>query len=231
MLKKWFAYRIYESILAKQGQIKPKTVSSYIFALKSYHIDYHHSLEAFDIPHIALIIKSGKRLFPKQKATCLPIKKDILEKITENEPINFDKLNIDKAFKLAQIGYLCLREIIYTSIKLKKTSFLETKVTRCDVLFLERNQYIVLCLKQSKTDIKYTGAQIILMATGKKIYSLAALIYFYILDTQPAKGSLFYLPSDVFSYFNVMTALKKRISVANLAQSDYFGHKFHKNAA
>lgn len=68
--------------------------------LKSYHIDYYFSLKAFDILYIALIIKSKKRLFLKKKAICLPIIKDILEKIIENKRIDFDKLNIDTKLKV-----------------------------------------------------------------------------------------------------------------------------------
>ncbi len=101
MLEEWVAYRIYRSIIPKQGQVKPETISCYLSALKSYCINRHLSLEAFDIPHIELIIKGGKRLFPKQKATRLPITKDILEKITKNKPVNADDLNIDTAFKVA----------------------------------------------------------------------------------------------------------------------------------
>ena len=76
-------------------------MSIYLLALKSCQIDRHLSLEAFDTPCIALIIKGGKRLFSKQKATHLPITKDILEKITKNEPVDLNELNIDTAFKVA----------------------------------------------------------------------------------------------------------------------------------
>lgn len=105
-MEKWVAYRIYGSTLPKQGQVKPEAMSSYLFALKSYHIDRHLSLEAFNTPRIALMIKSGKRPFPKQKATRLPITKDILEKITENEPVDLNELNIDTAFKVAWASFL-----------------------------------------------------------------------------------------------------------------------------
>ena len=101
MLEEWVAYRIYGSIIPKQGQVKLETMSSYFSALKSYHINSHLSPEAFDTPRIPLIIKSGKKLFRKQKAKRLPITKDILEKITENKFVNVDELNIDTAFKVA----------------------------------------------------------------------------------------------------------------------------------
>lgn len=101
MLEKWVAYRIYRSTILKQGQVKPEIISSYFYALKSYHIDCHFSLEDFDTSHIALIIKDEKRFFPQQKAIHLPITKDIFEKITENNRVNIDELNIDTMFKVA----------------------------------------------------------------------------------------------------------------------------------
>ncbi len=89
MLEEWAAPRIYGSTLPKQGQIKPDTVLSYLSALKSYHIDRRLSLKGFDDPRMALIIKGGRRLFPSKKRNRLPITKNILEKITEDEPLSF----------------------------------------------------------------------------------------------------------------------------------------------
>lgn len=86
--------------MPKQGQVKPKTMSSYLSVLKSYHINCQFSLGSFDTPRIALIIKRGKRLFPKEKATRLPITKDILKKIPDYEPVDLDELNIDTAFRV-----------------------------------------------------------------------------------------------------------------------------------
>lgn len=101
ILEKWVLYRIYRNTLPKQGQIKPRTILSYFLALKLYYINRYLSFEVFDISRIALIIKGKKKLFPKQKATCLPITKNILEKIIENESIDFNELNIDTVFKVA----------------------------------------------------------------------------------------------------------------------------------
>lgn len=100
-MEEWVAYQIYSSTISKQGQVKPETMSNYLSVFKFYHVDHHYSLKAFNTPHIVLIIKGGKRLFPKQKATHLPITKDILEKITIDKPINIDKLNTNTAFKIA----------------------------------------------------------------------------------------------------------------------------------
>lgn len=77
----------------------------------------------------------------------MSITKDILEKITDNEPVDLDELNIDTMFNMAWAGFLRLGKIMYTGTKLKKASFLEIKVIRSDVSFSEGNQYIVFCLK------------------------------------------------------------------------------------
>lgn len=132
---------------------------------------------------------------------------------------------------MAWAGFLRLGEITYTGTVLKKTSFSKTKVIRSDVSFAEGNQYAVLRLKESKTDTKHTGVQIILAATGERICPVAALARFYILDSQPANAPLFRLSSGAFSRFSVVTALKKRISLVGLAQSNYSGHTFRKGAA
>lgn len=76
-------------------------MSSYFLALKSYYINCYLSLKAFNIFYIVFIIKNGKRFFPKQKIICLLITTDILEKITKNKYIDFDKLNINTTLKIA----------------------------------------------------------------------------------------------------------------------------------
>lgn len=75
-------------------------MSSYFSTLKSYYIDHYLSIETFDKSHIAFITKSRKRFFLKQNTTCLPIIKDIFEKISKNKLVNLNELNIDIAFKM-----------------------------------------------------------------------------------------------------------------------------------
>lgn len=76
-------------------------IANYLSALRSYHIDRHISLEAFNKPQIAWIIKGEKRLFPRAKTPQLPITKNILKKITKPKSTIVNKLNIDTAFKEA----------------------------------------------------------------------------------------------------------------------------------
>ncbi len=101
ILEEWAATRIFGSTFPKHGQIKPDTALSYLSALKSFHNNRGFSLENFDDPWMALIIKSGRRLFPSKKRNRLPITEDIFEKITEKELFSIAVLNVDTAFKLA----------------------------------------------------------------------------------------------------------------------------------
>ena len=182
MLEEWAATRIYRTTLPKQGHIKPDTVLSALSALKSYHIDRRLSLKGFDDPWMTLIIKGGRRLFLSKKRNRLPITKDILEKITEDEPLSVTDLNVDKAFKVAWAGLMRMGELTYTAAEAKKAKFAETSLTRSDISFAESDPYAILRLKQSKTDTEHTWVQIILAATGERTCPVLALRRLFIQD-------------------------------------------------
>ncbi len=122
MLEEWAATCIFRSTLPKQGQIKLDAVLSYFSALKSYHINRRLSLGGFDGPRMALIIKGGRRLFPRKKRNRLPTTKEILEKITEEELLSITDLNVDTAFKVAWAGFMRMGELTYTAAEAKKAS-------------------------------------------------------------------------------------------------------------
>ena len=46
-------------------------------------------------------------------------------------------------------------ELMYTMMEAKKATFVETYFAKLDILFAKRDQYIVLRLKWSKTDMEY----------------------------------------------------------------------------
>ena len=84
-------------------------------------------------------------MFLQTKKTCLPITKDILDKITNHKPQSLQDLNIDTAFKVAWAGFSRMREFIYTKTKLRNRKlFSETKLTKIDIIFSENNQYVML---------------------------------------------------------------------------------------
>ena len=187
--------------------------------------------KSFDDPRMALIIKGGRRIFLSKKRNRLPITKDILEKITEDEPLSVTDLNVNRAFKVAWASFMRMGELTSTAAEAKKTTFTETGLTRSDISFAEGNQYAILRLKRSKTDTEHTGVQIILAETGKRICPVAVLRRLFIQDSRPANSLLFRLQSAAFSRQSVMNILKQRIAAASFSESNYPGNSFQKGAA
>lgn len=83
ILEKWVANCIFDNTFPKQGQVKLETVSSYLFDLKSYHIEQQLSLESFNNPQMALIMNESRKLFLSKKQNRLPITKDVFTNITK----------------------------------------------------------------------------------------------------------------------------------------------------
>ncbi len=231
MLKEWAATSIFGSTLPKQGQIKPDAVLSYLSALKSYHIDRRLSPGVFDDPRMALIIKGGRRPFPSKKGNRLPITKEILEKITEEELLSITDLNVDTDIRLAWAGFGRMGELTYTAAETKKATFAERGLIRSDISFAEAGQYAILRLKRSKTDTEHTGLEIILAATGEPTCPVSALRRLFIRDPRAPNAPLFRFLSSAFSRQAVANILKQRIAAADLIEANYPGHSFRKGAA
>ncbi len=231
ILEEWAVTRIYGTTLSKQGQIKSDTVLSYLSALKSYHIDMRLSLKNFYDTRMALIIKSGRRLFPSKKWNRLPITNIIFEKITEDKPLSVTDLNVNTAFKVAWAGLMRMEEFTYKAAEAKKATFAETGLTRSDISFAEGDQYAILRLKRSKTDTEHTGVQIILAAIVERTCPVAALRRLFIQDARQANTPLFRLQSEAFSLQGVVNILKQRIAAEGLSESNFSGHNFRKEAA
>ena len=186
ILIEWVTGRVFGSAAPKQGQIQPKTVESYLSALKSYHVDRNLPTDAFSslrtnflqhptklhllfihikiyiLTYIKRFLNGARSLFPQIKKERLPITKDILEKITSVVPISIEDLNIDTAFKVAWAGFLRMGEFTYTDAESQARTFADTKLTRSDITFSEGDQHAILRLKRSKTDVNHTGVEIIL---------------------------------------------------------------------
>lgn len=100
LLEEWAANRIMGSAIARQGQVQPDTVASYLSAIRSWHVDHEYSLAPFETLQMKLLLQGGRLFFPAIKATQLPVTKDILNAITAPPPTNVNELNLDTAFKV-----------------------------------------------------------------------------------------------------------------------------------
>lgn len=234
ILIEWVTGRVFGSVAPKQGQIQPKTVESYLSALKSYHIDRNLPTDAFSSLRIKRILGGARSLFPQIKKERLPITKDILEKITSVVPISIEDHNIDTAFKVAWAGFLRMGEFTYTNAESQARTFADTKLTRSDITFSKGDQHTILRLKRNKTDVNHTGVEIILAATHDKNCPVTALRTLFIRDPQPRTAPLFRLTgkSTAFARKSVLDFLQERLRAHNIiTPKSYTGHSFRKRAA
>lgn len=85
--------------------------------------------------------------------------------------------------KVAWICFLYIWEFTYTKANLKNCKiFSVTKLTKADITFLQDNQYVILHLKKSKTDIKYIRVEVIIAAGNNATYSVSALGQIFMFD-------------------------------------------------
>lgn len=85
----------------------------------------------------------------------------------EDKSLLVTDLNIDITFKVAWVSFIRIGKLTYTIVEAKKVIFVKTNLIRSDIFFAKSDQYIILCLKRSKTDAEYIEILIILAATGE----------------------------------------------------------------
>jgi hypothetical protein len=75
-------------------------------------------------------------------------------------------LNFDTAFKVAFVGFFRLGEIVYSTAETRNTTtFQATKLTRQDVRFFNKGQYVTIRLKRSKSDHDHRGITVVVRAS------------------------------------------------------------------
>jgi hypothetical protein len=212
------------------GRIKAETLSSYVSAIRSCHVDKQLPTATFDSPVIKRLLAGALSLSPPTKRARLPITRDILSKIV-TAGISKKYRNLDAAFTLAFAGFLRMGEITYTTKERKAPSFSAIKVTRSDIQFSSNLDHMLLRLKRSKTDSEHHGVSITIAATGDDLCPVQAMKRLFDEDRKDPLSPLFSLDGGAFSAAAVQALLVKRLTAANVLAKGYSGHSFRKGAA
>ena len=104
------------------------------------------------------------------------------------------------------------------------------KPTRGDISFAENDQFAILRLKRSKTDVDHKGVQIMLAATNNHTCPVRALRHLFQTDIQLPQAPLFRV-GTAFTKQTVITILRKRLIAAEIPDPGYSGHSFRRGAA
>jgi hypothetical protein len=228
-LGEWIAQRAFGTAAPLMGRVKPETLSNYVSAIRSRHIDLGHSIAAFEDHTIKRALAGAMSLFPSTKKTKLPITKDILDKIITLGPCKADA-NVDAAFTMAFAGFLRIGEITYPNRKAK--DFSTTKALRSDVRIAPDSHSMVFHLKRSKTDKTHSGVDIQIAAIpGDRLYPVAAIIRLFNRDPRPLLDLLFSVNNRAFSAPVVRKILSTRLAAGGILPNGYSNHSFRRGVA
>lgn len=73
----------------------------------------------------------------------------------EEKLLSILDLNIDTILKVAWVDFIKIERLIYIMGEVKKTIFVKTGLTQLDISFTNRDQYLILYLKQNRIDIEH----------------------------------------------------------------------------
>jgi hypothetical protein len=139
-----------------------------------------------------------------------------------------DNINSNTIFRLTFTAFLYIREFIYTTKEAADPiTFITTKLTKSNIHFTEDYNYLILRLKQNKTDIKYKSISIIVAAIGNKACPVAALYILFQVNPQQPNAPLFHLNSGLFTQSPILQILTYQLELAGIQSSRYIGHSFH----
>ena len=175
------------SSLDRQGQIKPETLSSYLSALRSYHIEHELPINVFG----SLRPKGSPSFLQTKPCVCPSLKRySPGSPTTPPSIVNTNEINLDTAYKVAPTTWRN-----YLQKGLVSSQLLQ--LTRPDVSFSEFDQYVTLRLKRSKTDTQHCGVLIIIAVTYEQTCPVAALRRLFNQDPRPSDAPLFSCSNNV----------------------------------
>jgi hypothetical protein len=228
-LGEWIARRAFGT--PNMRQVSPSTLSNYVSALRSKHVDFGYPTTVFNDPFLKRLLAGARSLFPQKKKEKLPITRDILAKIVTGGRSKQD-INVDAAFTVAFAGFLRMGEISYTAAELRSKAFIHTKATRGDVSIAKDQSSMVLHLKRSKTDTTHSGVKIRISAQpGDPLCPVAAMVRLRNRDPQPDSAPLFTLNAKPFTKDSVRAILQTRLLDAGIRPDGYTNHSFRRGAA
>lgn len=109
--------------------------------------------------------------------------------------------------------------------------FPENNVTRSDITFGRRSQYVIVRLKRSKTDWERKGVEFIVASSQDDLCPVAALKNLFRMDPQPRNAPLFRFTPNPLTKLDFVAVLRTRLRTAGIDSSNYVGHSLRLGAA
>lgn len=234
-LRTWLQGRAYGNpMLPKQKQVSHATLSGYLAALRSVHVDMNFGIEIFSNPHLRGLIDAAANLFPREppERKCpmdLPTMAAVLSPDAAAGEHPDDTLNLNAAYACAWGGMMRLGEITEDD-GLDDYTRRSTQLTGRCLTMSPTGDHAKLLLPRSKTDRANKGVEITLTPSGD---STCALLHFNrLLETGVGPTeSLFKLRGKKFNKTNVRAAFHARLQRLGITGHALTGHSFRRGAA
>jgi hypothetical protein len=241
-LIEWVSVRAAGSHERFQKQISADTISNYISALRSVHVDRGLPTGVFQDETLRRTIAGVRRRQPKTEADqaepiTLPVLRRLVEMDVDTSPKSangkMDELNFNTAAMICYAGFMRSGEITYEARgRANQKLFEKTVLLRSDITFCDTDDHIILTLKESKTDYEHKGIQIVIAASNSSTCPVQALRRLFKEDPQPLNAPLFRFSNQAFSYRNLVAALRDHLDAIGIPDSSiYSGHSFRRGAA
>src|SRR5579871_653565 len=207
---------------------KPETVSLYITAIKSRHIDFGYDTKVFDDPRIKRMLQGALCLF---ETTPIRDRGEItgpllLKMVKALNPNLHDDANLIAAFTVAFAAFLRPGDFTWSSWD---SSSHKIRLSRGSVSFTHDGA--ILHLPRSKTDKFGKGASITLASAPDECCPVRALRRIFDRYPLPVDRPLFNKQLGAFNRTWLESAIRRTILHAGSNPTIFSGHSFRRGAA
>ncbi|KAJ8472984.1 hypothetical protein ONZ45_g16464 [Pleurotus djamor] len=214
--------------------LQPKTIKSYISAVRSLHLDADLPFDACESPVLQRLLRGIKRFHgERDRLAKLPITLDIMRRLSSIPSPTFDDVVFLTAVRLAFAGFLRCGE--FTTSRAGQFDP-NVHLSRSSIKFVPsvgNATHIVLTLPASKTDPFRKGVSIyISSAPGAHTCPVTALSHLFTSHPLPPSSPLFVMSDGNPLTRSVFIAkLKTALLAAGIQPTGYSGHSFRRGAA
>jgi integrase len=204
------------------------TAQSYLFALRSHHIDLGLSVQSFDDERLKRIIRGAKRQFgetPTRERK--EITKEVLQSLVSHLTHTHDDVNLQAAFCVAFAAFLRVDEFTWKDWTSQSHLF---RLSRGSIRFADDGHSVTIQLPSSKTDQFRHGVMIPLSASHDltcPVVALRILVHRY---PKPPTHPLFSRTIGNFTSKWVIQRLQTLLRKTGINPTGFSGHSFHRGA-
>ena len=209
---------------------KPATASSYLNALRSFHLESGFPTSVFEDPRIDLVIRGGKRVFGEGlKRLRFLLTSSILLRVINEIGNDEEGINVKSALCVAFAAFLRSGEFTWDTWS---SQHHQSHLARKHVIFNADSNSVTLILPVSKTDPYRKGIDIHLASSASALCPVTALKVLFITYPRSLLQPLFTRPySQPFTKQFLVLKIHKLLLQAGIPTMGFSGHSIRKGAA